>query len=131
MNQELEQYLRFFIDHRQNNQPEQLASAEFAINNKAYSTTKVSPFIANYEKNLRMGIDIKRKGQIEKVMKFVERMKKVQEEIVAALKRAQEKMKQQANRGRKKAEVWKVENKVMLSMKDLMFKEQPLKKLVD
>jgi len=30
----------------------------------------VSPFIANYEKNLRMGIDIKRKGKIEKVMKF-------------------------------------------------------------
>ena len=48
----------------------------------------MSPFIANYEKNLRMGIDIKRKGKIEKVMKFVERMKKVQEEIVAALKRA-------------------------------------------
>ena len=47
----------------------------------------MSPFIANYEKNLRMGIDIKRKGKIEKVMKFVERMKKVQEEIVAALKR--------------------------------------------
>jgi len=40
-------------------------------------------------------------------------------------------MKQQANRERKKAEVWKVENKVMLSMKDLMFKEQPVKKLVD
>ena len=30
MNQELEQYLRFFIDHRQKDWPEWLASAEFA-----------------------------------------------------------------------------------------------------
>ena len=64
-------------------------------------------------------------------MEFAERMKKVQEEVVAALKRAQEEMKQQADRGRKKTEVQKVENKVILSMKDLMFKEQPVKKLVD
>jgi len=35
--------------------------AEFAINNKAYSTTKASLFMANYEKELRMGIDIKKK----------------------------------------------------------------------
>jgi len=34
MNQELEQYLRFFIDHRQRDWPEWLTSAEFVINNK-------------------------------------------------------------------------------------------------
>ena len=34
MNQKLEQYLRFFIDHKQKDWPEQLASAKFAINNK-------------------------------------------------------------------------------------------------
>jgi len=40
-------------------------------------------------------------------------------------------MKRQADRGRKKTEVWKVRDKVTLSMKDLMFKERPAKKLVD
>ena len=40
-------------------------------------------------------------------------------------------MKRQADRGRKKVEVWKVGDKVMLSMKDLVFKERPAKKLVD
>ena len=45
MNQELEQYLRFFIDHRQKNWLEQLALAEFAINNKIYLITKVSLII--------------------------------------------------------------------------------------
>jgi len=61
--------------------------AEFAINNKAHLTTKVSLFIANYERELRMGIDIRRKGIMEKATKFIERMKKVQEEAGAALKR--------------------------------------------
>jgi len=53
MNQELEQYLQFFIDHRQKDWLEWLASAEFAVNNKIYSTTKVYPFIANYRREVR------------------------------------------------------------------------------
>ena len=51
--------------------------AEFAINNKAHSTTNVSLFMANYGRELRIGIDIRRKEKIEKVIEFVERMKKV------------------------------------------------------
>jgi len=39
VNQELEQYLRMFIDHRQEQWPEWLGIAEFAYNNKAYSST--------------------------------------------------------------------------------------------
>ena len=48
----------------------------------------MSPFIANYRRKLRMGIDIRRKRKIEKVMEFVERIKKVQEEAGAALRKA-------------------------------------------
>ena len=40
-------------------------------------------------------------------------------------------MKRQVDRRRKEAEVWKVENKVILSIKDLVFKERLAKKLVD
>jgi len=88
MNQELEQYLRFFVNHRQKDWPEWLASAEFAINNKAYSTTKVSLFMANYGRELRMGVNLRRNGKIKKAMKFAERMRKVQEKAGAALVRA-------------------------------------------
>ena len=77
MNQELEQYLRLFIEHRQKDWPEWLAAAEFAINNKVHSATKVLPFMANYGKELRMGGDIRRKGKVESVTVFVERMRKV------------------------------------------------------
>ena len=40
-------------------------------------------------------------------------------------------MKRQVNRGRKEAEVWKVEDRIMLSTKDLMFKKKLAKKLID
>ena len=40
-------------------------------------------------------------------------------------------MKQQVDRGRKEVEKWKKNDKVMLSIKDLVFKEILMKKLVD
>jgi len=42
------------VDYRQKNWPEWLVLTEFAINNKVYSTTKVSLFIANYGRYHRM-----------------------------------------------------------------------------
>ena len=131
MNQELEQYLQFFIEHRQKDWPEWLAAAEFAINNKVYTVTKILPFMANYGKKLRMGGDIQRKGKVESATKFVERMKKVQEEVEAALKKTQEEMKRYVDRGRKETEVWKKGDRVLLSTKDLVFKERPTKKLTE
>jgi len=60
--------------------------------------------MVNYERELRMGVDIRRKEKIEKVTQFAERMKKIQEEVEAALKRTQKEMKRQVDRGRKKTE---------------------------
>ena len=131
MNQELKQYLRFFVNYGQKNWPEWLASAEFAVNNKIHMATKVLSFMANYRRELRMGGDIRKKEKVEKATEFVERMKKVYEEAGAVLKKAQEDMKRQADRGRKKMEDWKKGDKVMLSTKDLVFKKQPVRKLVD
>jgi len=54
-----------------------LASANFAVNNKTYSTTKMSLFMVNYKRELRMGIDIRRKGKVKKTTEFAKRIKKV------------------------------------------------------
>jgi len=70
-----------------------LASAEFAVNNKVHTATKVLPFMANYGRELRMEGNIRKKGKVEKAMEFVERMKKIHEEVGVALKKAQEDMK--------------------------------------
>jgi len=113
MNQELEQYLRFFIEHRQKNWLEWMAAVEFAINNKIHTTTKVSPFMANYGREMRMGGDIRRKGKVESTVEFVERMKKVHEEAEAALKKTQEEMKRYVDKRRKEIEVWKKGDRVL------------------
>jgi len=131
MNQELEQYLQFFIEHRQKNWPEWMAVAEFAINNKVHATTKVLPFMANYGREMRMGGDIRRKEKVESATEFVERMKKVHEKAEVALKKTQEEMKRYADRGRKETEKWKKRDQVLLSTKDLVFKERPTKKLME
>ena len=55
----------------------------------------------------------------------------MQEEVEVALRKAQEEIKQQVDRRRKETKIWKKRDKVMLSIKDLTFKERPAKKLVD
>ena len=62
---------------------------------------------------------------------FVERMKKVHEEAEAALKKTQEEMKRYADRGRKETKEWKKGDRVLLSTKNLVFKERPSKKLME
>jgi len=78
--------------------------AEFAVNNKVHTVTKVLPFMANYRRELRMGGDIRKKGKVESATEFVERMKKVHKEAGAALKKTQEEMKRYADRSRKEME---------------------------
>jgi len=57
--------------------------------------------MANYERELRMGADIRKREKVEKAMEFAERIKKIQEEAGAALRKIQEEKKQQVNRGRR------------------------------
>ena len=108
-----------------------MASAEFAVNNKAHTATKMSPFMANYGRELRMGGDIRKKGKVESATEFVEKIKKVYEEAGAALRKTQEEMKRYVDRSRNETEEWKKGDRVLLSTKDLVFKERPSKKLTE
>jgi len=121
VNQELEQYLRMFIDHRQEQWPDWLGTAEFAYNNKMYSSTKVLPFKANYGQDPRMGFEMRRKGKYKEAEKFITKMKEIQEEAKAVLGKAQEKMKKYADKKRGEVDNYKVEDLVMLSTKDLKY----------
>ena len=81
------------MEYRHSDWPEWLAIAEFVVNNKVHLATKVLPFMVNYGRELRMEADIRRKRKVEKVTEFVERMRRVQEEAGAALRKTQEEMK--------------------------------------
>ena len=119
INQELEQYLRVFIDHKQEQWPDWLGTAEFTYNNKIYTATKILPFKANYGQDPRIGFEGRRKGKYEAAGKFVERIKKIQEKAKAALGKVQEEIKKFANRRRREEEEYRVGDLVLLSMKDL------------
>ena len=82
--------------------------------------TRVSSFIANYGKELKIGEDIRKKEKIESTTEFVEKMKKVHEEARVALKKAQKDMKKQVDRERKKTENWRKEDRVILSTKNFI-----------
>ena len=84
-NQELEQYLRMYIDHRQSNWLEQLVTAEFAFNNKVYTSIKSLLFKINYKRKSQMGFNIRKKKKHVKVGKFVKEMKDRHKEVKAVL----------------------------------------------
>jgi len=119
INLELEQYLRVFIDHRQEQWPDWLGMAEFTYNNKIHTATKISPFKANYGQDPRMGFKERRKGKYKAVGKFIEKMKRIQKEAKAALGKAQEEMKKFVNRKHREGEEYRVGDLVLLSTKDL------------
>ena len=121
VSQELEQYLRMFIDYRQEQQPNWLETAEFTYNNKVHSITKTLPFKANYRQDPRMEFEMRRKGKYKGAEKFVMKMKEIQEEAKAVLGKAQKEMKKYADRKRGEVDEYKVEDLVMLSTKDLKY----------
>jgi len=110
-----------FIDHRQEQWPEWLGTAEFAYNNKMHSSTWMSFFKANYRQDSRIGFEGKKKGKYEGAEKFIEKMKEIQEEAKVVLGRAQEEMKKYADRKREETDGYKVRDLVMLSTKDLKY----------
>ena len=63
-------------------------TAEFAVNNKTHSATKVSLFMANYGRELRMKAGIRRKEKVERLMELAERIKKMQKKAGAILRKA-------------------------------------------
>ena len=73
------------------------------MNNKTHLVTKVSPFIANYGREMRMEADIRKKRKEKKAMEFAERIKRVQEKVGAVLRKAQEEIKRQVDRRSKEA----------------------------
>jgi len=88
VNQELEQYLRMFIDHKQEQWPDWLGTAEFAYNNKVHSSTKTSLFKANYGQDPRIGFEVRKKRKYQGARKFVTKIKEIQKKAKAALKKA-------------------------------------------
>jgi len=68
-----------------------------------------------------MSFEIRKKRKHVKAEKFVKKIKEMYKKAKATLKNMQEKMKKYIDRNRKKTVEYKVRDRVLLSMKDLVW----------
>ena len=94
INQKIEQYLRVYVNFRQNDQSEWLSTIEFSYNNKVQTSTGHSPFFVNYGHHLFKESNLCTEVQSKSAQQFGECMSKVQKEVETSLKMTIETMKQ-------------------------------------
>jgi len=130
VNQEIEQFLRIFINHRQDDWAEWLPIAEFAYNNRIHSATRETPFRLDSGQDPRLGTEPTRTGRIEAVDDFLTRMKKTEDEAKSALQQAADDMARFHDRHALEAPSYKVGDKVWLDAHNITT-DRPTKKLSD
>jgi hypothetical protein len=92
-NQELEHYLRTFVNERQDNWDELLPLAEFAYNNHVHSATQHTPFLLDTGQNPRMGFEPEvEPSRNQSANQLVEQMKSTLEEAKAAIWKSKDDM---------------------------------------
>jgi len=75
--------------------------------------------MANNGQNPRIDFEMRKKGKVLRAEEFAVKMKEIQEEAQAALRKAQEEMKKQADQHREEVKEYKVGDMVLLSTRDL------------
>ena len=127
---EIEQYLRVFVNQRQEDWSEWLPLAEFAYNNRIHSATHRTPFEMDNGQHPRMGVEPRRTTRVEAAEEFLARIEKAKEEAQAALRQAAEDMSRYYNARRKEHVQFKAGDKVWLDSRNIKTK-RPSKKLDD
>ncbi len=132
VNQEVEKYLRIFVNHLQDDWVEWLSLAAFAHNNRIHSATGKSPFEVNYGYNAEIlpGAKPKAPFRTPASTTFVSEMQKIHGEAKRALEKAADQMKAQYDKKKRPAVEYQVGDKVWLDTTNLSL-PRPKKKLAD
>jgi len=108
INQELDQFLRLFVNKQQDDWYDLLPIAEFQHNNHIYSVTQQPPFLLDTGRIPCMGFEPSQvPSRLETVNEFMKRMKSATEEAKSAIYKAQEDMTWYYNQKRTPAPVYK------------------------
>jgi len=98
VNQKLDQFLRLFVNKRQNNWYDLLPIVEFQHNNHVHSATQQPPFLLDTGRIPRMDFEPSQvPSRLETVNKFTERMKSATKETKSAIRKAQKDIMQYYN----------------------------------
>jgi len=120
VNQELDQFLRLFVNERQDDWYDLLPIAEFQHNNHVHSATQQPPFLLDTGRIPCMGFEPRQDpSSLEMVNEFTKRMESATEEAKSAIRKAQEDMARYYNRRRSPAPVFKPGDRVYLDASDI------------
>uniref|UniRef100_A0A8C5LXT9 Integrase catalytic domain-containing protein n=1 Tax=Leptobrachium leishanense TaxID=445787 RepID=A0A8C5LXT9_9ANUR len=127
-NQTLEQYLRCYTTHLQDDWLDILPLAEFAYNNQVHSSTRLSPFYANYGYHPDILPDIPLNTPVPEVANRLRPLRLQLRTLRHQLQQAQDTQKRYADRNRRPAPRYAPGDKVLLSTAHLRL-DCPSKKL--
>jgi RNase H-like domain found in reverse transcriptase/Reverse transcriptase (RNA-dependent DNA polymerase)/Integrase zinc binding domain/Chromo (CHRromatin Organisation MOdifier) domain len=120
VNQELEQFLRIFINERQDDWDELLPLGEFAYNNHVHSSTQQTPFMTDTGRHPRMGFEPREiRSHLEPANEFRDRMENGLTEAKAALIKAKDEYSHYYNRRRSPAPELKPGDMVWVEADDI------------
>jgi len=98
VNQELDQYLRLFVNEQQDDWYDLLPMVEFQHNNHVYSATQQPPFLLDTGRLSCMGFEPRQNPSgLETVNEFMERMRTAIDEAKSVIRKAQDDMKRYYN----------------------------------
>jgi len=120
VNQELDQYLRLFVNEQQDDWYDLLPMAEFQHNNHVHSATQQSPFLLDTGRVPCMGFEPRQNhSDLETVNEFMKRMRAVIDEAKSMIRKAQDDMKRYYDQQRTPAPVFEPSDKVFLNASDI------------
>jgi hypothetical protein len=112
--QTLKQFLRHFINYRQNDWIDYLSIAEFAYNNTHHSSIGMSPFMANYGYDFNLTFHTHIEGNVPSVGARLNMINKIHKELQTSLQFAAAIQKKYADKLLKEAPNFKVGESVWL-----------------
>jgi len=128
VNQELDQFLRLFVNEQQDNWYDLLPITEFQHNNHVHSATQQPPFLLDTGQIPRMGFEPRQdSSSLETVNEFTKRMESATQEAKSVIHKAQENMTRYYNRRRSPAPVFQLGDRVYLDASDIKTTRPSLK----
>ena len=95
MNQELEEYLRIYVNEKQNDWVGWLPIAQFCHNDRQHSSTGFSPFYINNGRHPFKGLNIQKESKNQMATEYIEKFKENWKQVKQNLEKAAERMKKQ------------------------------------
>jgi len=130
MNRTLEDMLRHFVSPHHDDWDQHIALAEFAINNSHQESINTTPFRLNYFKDPATPLSLGTKSRVPAAQSFAESMQQSLVDAKKHLQAAQQRQKRYADMKRRDVPPLQVGDEVLLSSKNITFKNAGTSKLL-